>query len=222
MIFTPSILTKTTQETFQQIHTLFPYFHHFQIDIVHSSFAEKETISVKSILEYLSQVDIKIKTEGIFDFDLMTFEYENDLALLDTLSKEITIGMVMLHYRTLNRSSLPKNHTYPIGIALSQTDSLDDLIKYYEIKSIPAIQIMTVEPGKQGNPFIPKMLDIIDKLKKLNYEGIIYIDGAINKESMMFMQQRTNLPNVLCPGSYLSNAGDELEERVAYLKSVSS
>ncbi|MFS8158775.1 MAG: hypothetical protein ACMG6E_00920, partial [Candidatus Roizmanbacteria bacterium] len=75
---------------------------------------------------------------------------------------------------------------------------------YWEsIKNSQAIQIMTIHPGKQGQPFLPDTLDKISQLRKRKYTGEILLDGGINEKSLAYILENcTYLPDTICPGSF--------------------
>jgi pentose-5-phosphate-3-epimerase len=81
---------------------------------------------------------------------------------------------------------------------------------------------MTVYAGAQGQSLVNSSLNKVDQLRDIDYRNEIYIDGAVNKQTLPVILTRKNLPDFACVGSYLTKSGDELEDRVKYLKSIES
>ena len=76
---------------------------------------------------------------------------------------------------------------------------------------------MSVTPGVQGNPFLPKTLNKIEQLRDLGYRKKIFLDGAVNDKTIPIINKLKYKPDVICPGSFLTKAKD-LEKNVKYLE----
>lgn len=197
----PSLLTTDITDLYYQIDRLKPYYKHFQIDIVDGEFASHKTNQLSDIINShpnLSGITI--------DFDLMVNDYEKALKEVDEIAKFTKIDVVFLHTNALQNKPLPMSGKYSIGIAIDPEYVIKELVENYEVKSMSKVQIMTVRPGMQGEPFIKDMLYKIDQLRDMDYRNKIYIDGAINKETLPLLLYRLQKPDILCPGSYFSHA----------------
>lgn len=196
----PAILEKTRQGFISQLNNLIPYFTHFHIDIADGHFVPNKTIQIEDIYNLkLRTFDFRLLT---LDFHLMVNDYKSEIDKLLALSKSITIHTVFIHLIPFEKNKL-KSNTFPftLGIVLNPDD---DVSTHWEtIKSFKAVQIMSVQPGFQGSPFLPHMLDKITELRKKEYKGKIYIDGGINEKTIPIILKNTSLPDTLCIGSYL-------------------
>lgn len=103
-----------------------------------------------------------------------------------------------------------------MGLVLNPEDKIDTIKQVYDIQKIENIQIMSVNPGPQGSPFIPNMLNKIEQLRTLGYKSNIFLDGGINEESLKLILKLQNRPDFICPGSFFSRA-ENIKERVQYL-----
>jgi ribulose-phosphate 3-epimerase len=213
----PSLLTYSLEELNEQVERLRPYYNHFQIDIVDQSYSEHKTITLSGVLDLVQSNYLKDIT---VDFDLMISNPEFALGTIRQVSSFINVDAVFLHYKYANPELLTFDSNMRIGIALDPEDSVEKLGQMYNLEIMPVMQIMTVVPGKQGQSFMPEVLDKIDQLRSANYRNEIYVDGAVNESTIPVMQKRIIPPDVVCPGSYLSKAGDKLEERVKWLNSL--
>lgn len=215
----PALLTNDVIDLFQQIHKCSRYFSYYQIDIGDGVFVKNKTVTLAQIREYLQdEHSSSIYHSCIFDFHLMVEDYMSQFEDLVTLQQYIPINAVLVHAGVNpDLATLQKKYEqFSVGLVLNPEDTIADIAKRFSIKKIPIIQIMTVTPGVQGNPFKPEMLEKIDELKQLGYKGKIYIDGSVNSKTIPMMFARKNLPDVIGIGSYLSKAED-LEKRVKEL-----
>ncbi|MBI3366061.1 hypothetical protein HY041_00335, partial [Candidatus Roizmanbacteria bacterium] len=148
-------------------------------------------------------------------------DYKKEIDKLERLKNYINIKTVLIHTSLfLNYSLLPK--TYPqfsFGLVLNPEDSVKTIKLNYEFEKIPLIQIMSVHPGAQGNPFIAESLKKVEQLRRANYRNKIALDGAINDKTIPLILKYKFLPDILCPGSFLTKA-DKLNKRVNYLENL--
>ncbi|MBI5122278.1 hypothetical protein HZA75_00305 [Candidatus Roizmanbacteria bacterium] len=219
----PSILEKTPEDLFFQINKLFPYFPRFQIDIADGIFVPNRTVQIEEIIRFLKG---SVKTDPyknlLFDFHLMVSDFEKDITKLNQLKKLIKIKNIFIHFSAIRNWKLFEIRnlsSFPIGLTLNPEDQVDDLTSHYSLKQIPTIQIMSVVPGVQGNPFLPNTLKKIELLRLLGYRNKIFLDGAINEKTIPIILAKKYQPDFICPGSYLTKAKD-LEKNVNYLNKL--
>lgn len=207
----PSLLEKTSEDLFSQINKLSPYFKRFQIDIADGIFVSNKTVQIEEIKDSLN------KDSLLFDFHLMVKDYEKEIKKLENLRKLIKINLVLIHLSvTVNYELLTTRSLFPIGLTLNPEDQVNNLTSCYSLKQIPAIQIMSVVPGVQGNPFLPETLMKIEQLRLLGYRNKIFLDGAVNDKTLLFINKQKFKPDVICPGSFLTKAKD-LKKNVEFL-----
>ncbi len=215
----PSILEKDINGLISQIKKLSPYFSRFQIDIADGIFVPNKTVQIEEIKDSL------IKDSLLFDFHLMVQDYKTVIKKLEKLKKIIKINLILIHFSAISdfvrqpADRISDLSSLPIGLALNPEDQVDDLSRRYNLKQIPAVQIMSVVPGVQGNPFIPDTLKKIEQLRLLGYRNKIFLDGAVNAETLPLINEQKFKPDVVCPGSFLTKAKN-LEENVKYLNEL--
>lgn len=217
MIVFPSILEKTAEELFSQIQKLSKYYSHFQIDIADGIFVENKTAQIEDLLNYYT---LQPTTYNLsFEFHLMVKDYETDIEKILDLKKLINTNAVLIH-ASLNpniQNLVSKIESLLFGLVLNPEDSVETIKTKYDLQKVPIIQIMSVHPGAQGNPFIPETLKKIEQLRTANYRNIISLDGAINDKTIPIIFSQKFQPDIVCPGSFLTRA-ENLEERVRYLR----
>jgi len=210
----PSILERTPQDLFLQINRLSPYFRRFQIDIADGIFVPNKTVQIEEIKDSLYK-------DCLFDFHLMVKDYETEIRKLEKLKKLINIKYIFIHFSAVSNFGLRFSNfsSIPIGLTLNPQDQINDLTSCYTLNTIPCIQIMSVTPGAQGNPFLPETLNKIEQLRDISYRKDIFLDGAVNEKTIPVILSKKYKPDFICPGSYLTKTKN-LKKRVEYLKKL--
>jgi pentose-5-phosphate-3-epimerase len=216
----PAPLNYSVDECVNLLKELSRYFDTLQIDVQDGKYITNKTISLKDYLEAFKKISQDKLNLFTFDFHLQTISFEKEIKLLSLQREFIKIGFILIHY-SLKPDLKKLSRKYPyfsIGIVLNPEDEVEEVIKHYDLNSLACIQIMSIHPGPQGSPFIPGTLKKIDLLRRQNYRRKILLDGAINQDTLPIILGQKNKPDVLCIGSFLTRAGDKLEERVNYLR----
>jgi ribulose-phosphate 3-epimerase len=220
----PSILEKKAKDYFATIDKLSPYYKYFQIDIADGIYVDNKTASLDDFIYVLKRTYPLQPTPYnlTFDFHLMVKDCEKEIKKLEKLKDLINIKNVFIHSDLLPNYQLLTTH-YPlsIGLVLNPQDRVADLATHYPLLTIPFLQIMSVVPGVQGNPFIPDSLKKIEQLRVLGYKSKIFLDGAVNEKTLSIMNKLKYKPDVICPGSYLTKA-ENLINNVKYLEQFKS
>lgn len=222
----PSILEKKAQNYLKQIKKLSSYFNYFQIDIADGIYVDNNTASLDDFIEQLTSGNFKnfitlqtLKTL-VFDFHLMVKDYKKEIEKLKKVSHLINIKNIFIHFNLFptNTYLLTPNTYFNIGLVLNPEDKVYDLANQYNLKNIKSLQIMSVNPGAQGQSFILETLNKIEQLKKLDYRNKIFLDGAVNDKTLPIINSKKYKPDVLCPGSFLTKSPDkDLKNRVNFL-----
>ena len=220
----PSLLEKNPQDLFFQINRLSKYFSRFQIDIADEIFVPNKTVQI----EELFNKDSLYKDSLFFDFHLMVKDYGTEIKKLEKLRNLLNIKYVFIHFSAIG--NLPAGRqgwkleignfsSLPIGLTLNPQDQVDDLARQYDLNKIPFLQIMSVNPGFQGSPFLPEMLNKIEQLRNLGYRKEIFLDGSVNEKTIPVISAKKYRPDFVCPGSFLTKAKD-LKKNVEYLNKL--
>ena len=142
-----------------------------------------------------------------FDFKLPKGKYE---AHLMTTKPEMFIGK---HYQDVDK----------FIVQIETVSNVDDLIDFVQsvkrkiffalkpetpitkikkhLKEIDGVLIMTVHPGKYGATFLPKMLNKVKAIRKLNKKIPIQVDGHMIPETISLAKSAG--ANIYVVGSYL-------------------
>lgn len=221
MLIVPAPLEKTAKDVLFQITHLSPYFKRFQIDIADGIFVPNKTVQINELIPAFQQYNNVALKQLSFDFHLMIKDYVTALRELEELKKILNIQNVLIHSQVISSSDFQKYNNvniqpFPLGLVLNPEDPVETIIQKYNLKHISSIQIMSVTPGKQGQPFIPKTLNKIEQLRQLDYRSPIMLDGAVNEKTLPLIARKKNKPDIVCPGSFLTRAKN-LEKNVEFL-----
>lgn len=136
-----------------------------------------------------------------------SFSYDEVKLIVDNINKPLDVHLMVediddyikdyisynTHYITFHYEAMKdtkvitkiKNHGIKCGLSI-KPDTEVELI-YDLLDKIDMVLIMSVEPGKGGQEFIPSSLEKVKKLKseitKRNLNVKISIDGGINKDT---------------------------------------
>lgn len=219
--------TTTALSTFEYLFSRFiPHCKTFQIDIQDGIFVRNKTFSTRDLLIHLQQLPLeKLKSfhPAIFDFHLMVQNYESALQDLQQIQNLLTVRYVFVHTNcTVHTGNTVMEKICP---TINPEDPQIHAYRLFHkpLSSYPAVQVMTIHPGPQGQALILQQLDRIHELRLMKYSGKIVVDGGINPTSLQRILSRppTYRPDIVCIGSYLSRAPDyEIGERIETLKAL--
>jgi len=103
------------------------------------------------------------------------------------------------------------------GISIKPCSSVNDIAPF--LSKLDLVLVMSVEPGKGGQKFMPEALEKIAQLRKIidenNYHCLIEVDGGINGETGALCRQAG--ADVLVAGSYLFGH-DDIVRRIESLR----
>ena len=168
---------------------------YIHIDYMDGIFVDNKEFTIEEI-KTLS----KISTKKL-DIHIMA---ENPEPIIQEL-KDLNIEYITIHYE-INKPldkiiNLIHNQGYKCGISIKPKTDPKNIIEY--LKKIDLVLIMSVEPGKGGQKFIPDVLNKIKELKQNNL--IIEIDGGINVTNI---EELKNIVDIVVVGSYITNSSD--------------
>lgn len=168
---------------------------YIHIDYMDGIFVDNKEFTIEEI-KTLS----KISTKKL-DIHIMA---ENPEQIIQEL-KGLNIEYITIHYE-INKPldkiiNLIHNQGYKCGISIKPKTGPKNIIEYLE--KIDLVLIMSVEPGKGGQKFIPDVLNKIKELKQNNL--IIEIDGGINDTNI---EELKNIVDIVVVGSYITNSSD--------------
>lgn len=205
----PSILEYSIRSFESRIGSLIDSSRHFQIDIVDGTI-DKPTLTTKEALEILTQKNYPNKT---FEFHLMLDDPKTDIEAISSFPALVT--KIYIHHIQLSNLIVDPNTSF--CPTLHPEDEIETLPA--RILNYPSIQIMTIHPGRQGNPFIPNQLLKVKTLRRQGYTGTIYLDGGIGESQSRQISELEFKPQGIVVGSFLHDSPDQ---KIAILENIFS
>jgi ribulose-phosphate 3-epimerase len=193
----PALLVKNLSELLLQISNLTSVTKDFDIDIIDWQRTPEKTLSLSDALN--------VKGELNLHFDLMLDNPQESVQLLikDSRVKTIILSLDCLDDISLLIDTI-HHHGKRAGLSINPNRKLFEIAPY--INDVELIQIFTIEPGSQGQPFLPARLLLCQELKELGYKNEIEIDGGVNLTTIDGIKE---FPiDILSIGSALSKAAD--------------
>ena len=159
---------------------------------------------------------INYMTKYPLDIHLMV---ENPIEYIEQYN-DMNIEYITFHIeveKDINKIiSKIKEKGYKVGISIKPNTSIDKLLDY--LKDIDLILIMSVEPGKGGQEFIPETTNKIKKIKEIiqnnNYDLQIEVDGGINDKTIPLLESA----DIAVVGSYIINSDNYYQTIETLLK----
>lgn len=212
----PAPLEDSAEMLFDQFQRLTPYFKSFQVDIADGKFVDNETLSIQDAKGVLSEFP------GVtVDFHLMVTDWQYAIDVIETIDR-VTVRYVLVHSKTNPPTKIFESrsiNSFSVGLVINPDEEIDTIKQKYDLSKVPAIQIMTVYPGKQGQPFVKESLNKIDQLRIAGYKSDIFIDGAVNPDTIPSILSRKFSPDYAGIGSYLTRARN-IQEAVNTLSAM--
>jgi len=199
MRIVPILLSTSVEEFRNQLAKVSPLTHHLNIDLADGIAAPNQTISLEQALMELRQ--LKDIEKYKFDFDLMIKDWPPLIEQLVKASEDLTINSAVIHQKYF---TTPPTTDFEIGLAVD----LDDTLDFELINQVSLVQIMTINLGFQGTPFVPEALSKITQLRQNGFEGQVVIDGGVNPETLALIVENKGLPDIIGVGGYLTRAAD--------------
>lgn len=190
----PSIIAKNQQELDNLIGQVKGFSEIAQLDIMDGKFVENESIN--------------------FEFTLpkSSLKYEVHLMINDPMGwiekNHAKVDTILVHIETINDPDkiidYVKSVNKKVGFALNPQTSIE-IIKPY-LDKIDEVLIMTVVPGRYGAPFLSDMLDKVRKIRELNQDIDIEVDGGISDKTIKDAHDAG--ANLFISGSYIIKSDD--------------
>ncbi|MCA9380724.1 hypothetical protein KC678_00475 [Candidatus Dojkabacteria bacterium] len=195
----PAILVSSESEIDKQLENYTKIFDQIDIDINvdGDDFEGKVTLDIQKVIS-----DVIPFSDTSFSFHLMVskpIELINKIEQSELASRIYYIIHQEAHYQEVIEKINPRN----LGICIKAESRLKDIDFYKQFKEV---QLMTIETGKQGNPFKPEILERVEWLRNEGYEGIVSLDGSINLNTASLVKDFD--VNRVSVGSFFSNAED--------------
>lgn len=208
MILSCSYLSsKDKENTIKELNkTVIDYIH---VDVMDGEFVSNETLDFNRLRNYFYD------NKKNLDVHLMVKNVKLYVELYSLLNpKYITFHIE--NGNTLELINYVKNKNIRVGLAVNP-DTDVDMIKPF-LDKVDLILVMSVVPGRGGQSFIELSLDKIRKIRQLNKDIVISVDGGISNINIKKIKEAGASMSVI--GSYITN--NDISEKVRELKDITS
>jgi len=166
------------------------------LDIMDGLFVSNKTWDIEEIKQIISY-------KKPLDVHLMVNDVEGYIAKFKTINPEF----ITFHYEVscdiMKIINILKTLNIKVGLSIKPDTKVDEIEKY--LSYLDLVLVMSVEPGKGGQKFIPTAVEKIEKLDNLrkenNYRYLISVDGGINIDTISEVKKS----DIIVIGSYLTN-----------------
>ncbi len=199
MIIIPAILEKDSDNAIEQLNKLRGFVDWVQIDLTDGTMTQSETFDLYDLVGEVDDFDVEIH--------LMSTKPEEYLEACAALGAK----RVYFHQGEVESPSqilaAMDPYDFTKGIVLSPQTPVEDVFTY--IDEIDAVQVMTVVPGAQGGEFLEDALNKISYLRERRGDIWISVDGGINKNTIIQVQQKG--VDAVGVGSVISGSKNPIE-----------
>lgn len=207
-IIIPALLEPTTEALLAQIKRVveaLPNVPHLHIDIMDGHFVEtKNTIDplVLGRSEKIPKLELHLMVK-------------DPIAYMRAWREVDSVFRVLVHHEApgdpIHLVNFARKEGWDVGVVLNPETAFKETEEY--LTKIDVLQFMTVHPGKQGAPFVPKVLEHIKAFSELhpvceysNEPVVCEVDGHVNSGDITELKEAgVNIFNV---GSYLIQSAD--------------
>ncbi|MFA7314952.1 MAG: hypothetical protein WC025_03435 [Candidatus Magasanikbacteria bacterium] len=209
MLIIPSILVKTSKKLQKQLQSINQSVDRVQIDIADGIFVNNKTISDPETVAKYCKIEVELH--------LMVSQPLKELAKWQKVEQ---IQKVLIHFESVKNlhDIFPTLHAYgwEIGIVLNPETDAKVLDEY--INEIKGVMFMGVNPGKQGQKLLPKVLTNIRKFKTKYPKMFVELDGGINKNNLeKIIASGTD---AICPGSAIFSNENKPADNIKQLEKI--
>jgi len=203
----PSVLTKNFEELERKVKILENMADVIQIDVMDNKLVPNISVDIKEI--------INLKTKAKLEMHLMVEkpgEYLKPFADMGAFRAVFHIECSEDALETIDK--IKKLNMEP-GIAINPPTPIEKIQPFLEL--IDIVLVMGVNPGFQGQSFIPETFDKVRAIKKIRPELVIEVDGGVNPETGPdLVKAGVDILNV---GSYLFK-GESVEDNWEQMQKI--
>jgi ribulose-phosphate 3-epimerase len=212
----PGILEENFDEVVRKIKLVEEFSPTIQIDIIDNTIIQGKTFT------YIQKIrKIKTKTDLTIHFMVekpLKYLESSEILNLFNMAKIGNLSTVITQIippRDLEDFILfSKRAGYKIGLSMNADEDISLLQPYMD--KLEIVQFMSVAPGKQGNAFIPSVLNKIKDFKNRFPLVTTQIDGGVNETTLPQVLE-TGVDNIVV-GSAIFNSEDPKRKYLEFSK----
>ena len=193
MLAIPCIIANSQEELDRNLSRVLGKVKRINLDVMDGKFVENTSLTF----------DFKLPSGAVYETHLMVVDpliwvkkygYKVELAIMQVEVLE-DIGKAI---------ESVKDQNVKVSLALNPETPVETVLPY--IDQVDAFQIMTVHPGQYCVEFLPEPLEKIRRLRNLNENVNIEVDGCMNIEHIKMAKAAG--ANRFCSGSFILKSED--------------
>ncbi len=217
----PAIIPESLDDLRAKLTTLKPFASSVQIDITDGLFVLSQSWPMRTTDKKPFETFVRGKGPLPFSED---FSFEADLMVHapETVLKDwvrLGITRAVFHLRSKHNFSEVQSavgDTVELGVAIDLSAPYERLASY--IPDIDYVQVMGIKTlGRQGEPFDPRAIDLVKKVRHDFPDVIIQIDGGVHIHSAQVLVESG--ANRLVAGSFILKA-EKPQEAFTFLEEL--
>ena len=164
-------------------------------DICDGTYVKTNNFNKENFLNLFNRVNKKLNVHLMVDFPKRYVDMLKGLNIDEIIIHNIKDTKDIIEYiKSLN---------IKVGIAINPDENVMDFIKYFSL--VDEVLVMSVNPGKGGQPFLKEVIPTIDYLYSVKdiYKFNIAIDGGINDETIKLVKDKVDL---VISGSFITKS----------------
>lgn len=182
---------------------------YIHVDVMDGKFVPNKTMPFREMRNIYKYTDKRL------DVHLMVEDPKKYIPLYAELNTEYITFHVEVMEHIEECLELIKNYGIKCGLALKPSTPVKSLVPYLPLLDL--VLVMSVEPGKGGQKFIPSSQEKIEEVRALldsyHSKAVINVDGGINDETRDKCQEC----DILTSGSYIINS-ESFQQRIDSLR----
>ena len=204
-IIIPAIIAKSQDELEKKIDLVKNFVNCIQLDVMDNKFVPNTSLFFDFNLP---------KTNCLFEAHLMVQDPQEWIERNGN-----KVDTILVHFESKFNPKkiidMVKKQAKKFGFVLNPETSIKELSSY--INDLDQVLIMTVNPGFYGSPFLPEMLEKIQKLRAMKPTLDIEVDGGITDKTIQSVDQSG--ANMFVSGSYIVRS-ENVEKAIENLKNM--
>src|SRR3989344_292911 len=204
MEIVPSILESTPEEFKASLEKVIEFAKRIQVDFNDGTFASFTSVGPEDISGWTADIADRIFLEAHL---MVQRPYDYVPKLKELGFRKIIIQREIEEDARRVLEELLKEDLL-VGLAIAPETSVLDVEPFADL--LDTITVMDIEPGKQGQKFLPEELVKIKELRDGNFPGELQADGAIDEETIKQVIEAG--PDTLVVGSAIVKAKNPAEE----------
>ena len=187
------------------------------VDYIHVDFMDGKFVPNKT-MPYSEMKHIGEYTNKRLDIHLMVDSPSKYIPLFAELNAEYIVFHVEVEEDILKDLEMIKNYSIKCGLAIKPDTKVSSLVPY--LPYLDEIIVMSVEPGKGGQSFIPEAEEKIKEVRALinsyHVNCIINVDGGVTNETISMCRDA----DMVVAGSYIVKS-ENFQEKISSLRTIS-